>query len=965
MKIQQSLFVRSFVYLLCGIFLTTSTLARADKMSDAGAAAKAEAQKFVQQYKDSPSTFSSNTISTPSTIDDKGDVKPGTTVNINDLFQGSAASGTTPMSEYFPTDATPDIDKFKDLSGDPDALYEYSENYKNGLFVDSQKAKPTTISGDAYKLMVNEHNRTKPNLKNDPVFTKTKAVQGDIDNIAKSFSDCKTETVLNTFTKTTHIPDYKYCERITKPNLTCTLKHEYYAEPAVQGGVTTGDTTIITMGNKSGDYLKAKSKFCEVFDSSMSVTVTNPDAIVSATIQEWTTDDYAQIWAATGSDPLAHVWTGPTGWVDHMKPCKDVEDRSGTAGTDLTSFFKAATPGETVNLKFRQSVRNGGGGHFQVHITFDRNKLVTLDKWHPKECIDLANSVVDPKDIFAPSSNAKCTSMPPVTVTGGGNSPGCSNPMFGPCYTLPSKQCTKVNGVQLCTENLSNPLLEPTVSSLCQEVKVETTYNNPILAKESNCKIFEDDKTCSYVSQKCVEGAVDSKGICYIVEEKWDCGKDIAVEDASTSTKTACVGPVRCMGSDCITPDQTKSTTFAQTAAKLQSVQFMTQDMNCNTIKDGSGKVTAITGCTVFGGKAYECKVAIGGVQNCCNVPTIITASGYITALMQMSKMNSALMAVQSGSATGAVGAYQSIGKAVGQGVSEVTKPFTSYIENISGSVDSFAQPIKAFMDELKKKIKDTITDTLKKMIGKMSEQAAGEGVASAATDEAAEKAAEKAAEGVMKNMASAASTLMAIYAYYVVAMMIIQAVFKCVDEEFELAGKRKALVCKKEGEYCKTETAGGLGGCIEKRDVYCCYSSPLGRVIHDQAAPQIGIVSKKITEKNTVPNCGGIPLEKIHMIDWSKIDLSEWTAILSEHNLMPDAASMALEVLTGTGKTAENIEGNALNRISEFGSINQPSEERKDVKERTLERLDGLDIDQTRRDADDNTYVNPAGKPK
>jgi len=921
-------------------------MVHADKMSDAGADAKSKSQELVDKYKGSPTTFSGNTITTPDTVDEKGNVKPGTSVNVNDLFQGSSTNGTTPMSKYFPTDATPDVSQLQTLSDNPTDLKKYSENYKNGLFVDSQKSKPDTIAGDAYKLMVNEHNRVRPNLKNDPVFAQTKAVQGDMENIAKSFSDCKTESVLNKFTTTTHIPDIKYCERVSAPNLSCKLTHNYSASPAVAGGITSGNTTTITLGNETGgDYLNVGGKKCGVFESGSSITVTNPDAITSVKLLNYHTDDYAIVQVATGADPLVDVWTTPWGFYESGQSCPDIKDKYGSADTDITSFFKGATAGESVNFNFRQSVRSGGGGYIQVVVEFDTSKLVTQDSWTPQECIDLANSNIDADDIFEAKGNTTCTSMPATHIDGGG------------------QKCSNVNGAELCEKDLSNPIASGSISSFCQEVKVEATYNHPILQAESDCKELEQNTSCSYKSQKCVEGAIDSKGLCYITEETWDCGKNVAVEDANATTKTQCVGPVRCMGSDCVTSDQTKSTSFAQTAAKLQSVQFMTQDMTCNTIKDAQGNVTGVTGCSVFGGKGYECKVALGGVQNCCNVPTTITAAGYITALMQMSKMNTSLMAVQNGNAV--VGAYQTIGKAVGQGVSEVTKPFTSYIENISGSVDSFMQPINVFIDELKQKIKDTITNTIKKMVSSMAQESGASGAAAEAAKQQADKAAEDQAKNIVGQMSSAASTLMAVYAYYVVAMMIIQTVFKCEQPEFELAGKRKAMVCEKAGDYCKTETLGGLGGCIEKRDVYCCYSSPMSRIIHKQVAPQLGLAAQKIDEKHTEPNCSGIPINQVASIDWSQVDLSEWTAILSDNNLMPDAASMALEVLTGTGITGANPEGNALNLISQQGSPNQPSTPRVDAKTRTEERLDGLDIDQARRDADDNTPVNPAGIPK
>ena len=46
-------------------------------------------------------------------------------------------------------------------------------------------------------------------------------------------------------------------------------------------------------------------------------------------------------------------------------------------------------------------------------------------------------------------------------------------------------------------------------------------------------------------------------------------------------------------------------------------------------------------------------------------------------------------------------GAYQVIRDPAVQGWTEVTKPFTSYVENLSGSVDSFTQPIEQFVESI------------------------------------------------------------------------------------------------------------------------------------------------------------------------------------------------------------------------------------------------------------------------
>jgi len=87
--------------------------------------------------------------------------------------------------------------------------------------------------------------------------------------------------------------------------------------------------------------------------------------------------------------------------------------------------------------------------------------------------------------------------------------------------------------------------------------------------------------------------------------------------------------------------------------------------------------------------------------------------------------------------------------------------------------------------------------------------------------------------------------------------------------------------------------------------------------------------------------------MSEVGSIDWSQVDLGEWTSLLSQYDLMPDADSLNMEALTGTG--------NQLTRIADDG-------ERPDAIERTEARIGDLDIDEIRREAASNTLFDPTG---
>jgi conjugal transfer mating pair stabilization protein TraN len=94
-------------------------------------------------------------------------------------------------------------------------------------------------------------------------------------------------------------------------------------------------------------------------------------------------------------------------------------------------------------------------------------------------------------------------------------------------------------------------------------------------------------------------------------------------------------------------------------------------------------------------------------------------------------------------------------------------------------------------------------------------------------------------------------------------------------------------------------------------------------------------------------PQCDGLPLGQLENLDWSQIDLSEWTALLQEEGaLKTGPGNLNIEALTGSG--------HAL-------SLGQdPWGERDNVLERTQDRLGTGSVDDTRMHHNQNFYFNP-----
>ena len=87
-------------------------------------------------------------------------------------------------------------------------------------------------------------------------------------------------------------------------------------------------------------------------------------------------------------------------------------------------------------------------------------------------------------------------------------------------------------------------------------------------------------------------------------------------------------------------------------------------------------------------------------------------------------------------------------------------------------------------------------------------------------------------------------------------------------------------------GEYCVDSWP--LVGCVQHANMYCDFQSQLGRIIAEQGRPQLqsfGIDGGWGTPQS--PNCRGFKPDEFQMLDFSKMDLSEFTQTI-QTNMIP-----------------------------------------------------------------------------
>ena len=97
-----------------------------------------------------------------------------------------------------------------------------------------------------------------------------------------------------------------------------------------------------------------------------------------------------------------------------------------------------------------------------------------------------------------------------------------------------------------------------------------------------------------------------------------------------------------------------------------------------------------------------------------------------------------------------------------------------------------------------------------------------------------------------------------------------------CEAHEIELAEARAAGVTHFLGEHCAKRI---LGICRRRDRAWCVFTSELGRILHEQARPQLGI---------DWANCDGFTVPQIQSIDFDRVDLSEFADTLLDTSEAP-----------------------------------------------------------------------------
>lgn len=803
------------------------------------------------------------------------------------LFPNSEKPLRIEVNELFPG-ATGDYQPYASVYGDDKAMTDMGQAAQKTLETDPGQ------TGEAYRVLKGTGSLARPSMENDPLWKTTDQTLGQLDTLTSEFADCTktSETVSGTIQS--HVPDYRTCERVSKRRLQCSLNHQVSVQSQVirinAGGYISRRVTVV-LDWKTGAVSK---------DPAASDGGAYAYGNVSPTV------DYQ---ALCGSADRAYNYQALGTWdwdPRYSYPDWDPEWGGAPSMPYDASFTWTLVQAPNCANGFVQKIRIddvGGSAWYFSGIEQQVNlwrKTQDAWEWSSSECENLASDM----------GSGSC-----------GGTLQCDRN---------NSDCMEVNGVRLCGSELvaaplsgvKNGCEAASIDAMCDaSTGVLGCYDDirgvrrcPVNGGGvESCAPLEANPNCGFISSRCVDGAQTPDGGCLVTEEVWDCGIDTSIPTATSRASIQCAGPIRCMGAECANPVPENSSDLAHAAVSLQLAQFIGQDASCDKQADQGGTHGDARLCAVFNGQGYECKKAVGGIVDCCQSPGGVSLAQYMDLLFAMNKLDNAVMAMDANSMVR--GSWEVLREPVVDAWSTASNWFSSAWNSISGSTSAVSDvaldsTVSSFKQDLVNASAEWVADTF------------GQGTADLFFQTGASGATE-----LGGTAGTAMGWIMTAYMYYSIFILAVNLIWECEQKEFELGAKRELKLCHHVGSYCASAV---LGSCVEKRESYCCFNSPLSRIVQEQVRPQLGL-SWGSSEN---PSCSGITIEQLQKIDWSKINLDEWLAILNMTGHLPKPGSLGMEQLTGSGN-ALNIYGN-----------------RETAAERAVNRVEGLDTTDIRQEA-------------
>ncbi|WP_435000209.1 conjugal transfer protein TraN (plasmid) [Vibrio scophthalmi] len=776
-------------------------------------------------------------------------------------------------------------------------------------------------------------NTLKGSMDNQEKLNSDDTLMVDSDNILRDladnlddpnsdfFSACVTETNTHSVSRE-YIGKTEYqCSEPDRTNLNhCEIKRHVDYPIIKTGGTGTlhviDDYTFdLIIGEEVNNGFKGGA--CTLFPFYVEVYIRDDVEIASATLAEMWVDDIVEV--KLNSEVIHTLyWQGKNSMPAYSNEygCEYSKSRHYYPNTNVTAKLNRAMKSNGGKVRFHMllGVSDGGEGKGRVRIR-TKNKVTPTEhiEQSPVGCAAQVGYVqpADTCEVFGTVDdeiyiNPQCDN--PLTFGNGQVGAMCKfdgwqcveTGLFDSDYdryvsalpiTLPGrtsnpKVCTKVNAVGYSCDPLptqeicGRPNWPESDEVVCTSFK---EFNDQI---PDRCEPFRDNPDCSLISTEA--NFVDpNTGRAYVSESTYECNTYTDADYEYITEEELCTGEMKCVGGDCRFSPEEENEDFEEAMAVFKMLEDIKQNMQCENPDD-------ISTCRVFNGEANYCGVEKTGMGfNCCTLSAGQTNMfDYMKGIMHKYSMEQSSIAIaDSAQLLIDQGVNNPWGMwadkyptPVTDTVNYVTESFSNSYDHImgnttgevatsSGSESMFDLGLEKGFEEIKQQVYQAVYEILPEGIKDV--------IFTQATDSAG-----AAIPGVMEinpAIQGAFQAVMWAYAAYQITKLAITILSECDDSEMQMGMKIERGQCIYDSKSCYKDTP---FGCFIERKYYCCYPSPLGRIIMEQAAPQLGI---EMDPKGG--SCEGMTLEQMSNLDWDQIDLTEWenlvmaTGVAVEHN--------------------------------------------------------------------------------
>ena len=338
---------------LAGLLCVTTAwvpwaLAWGDAVSDAGRAAQGEGRALADAV-----------------------TLPQVNGNSLTLFPGQANQTQLDFNAVFPGSAGGNRADYTNLFGNDLGVVNAGRAAQTDLLLDD------SATGAAYQTLRGSVDRSRPDMRNDPLWSQTDDVLDNFEDLAASFADCSIDTRFTEGERRAHVPDIHTCERLANYSGACDIRHAYSIEQILENGSggtfeTCGDGCVLWTVGRS---FPTGPCYQELTGT---MRVLKPEAITSAQIEDLWYEDY-----------IAGLWIDGTNHYSHTAgECENDDSPTVWLGHDVTGYFKTA--GEKRVLLALIQGGDVGGGTVQIRIRFDPSKALVADTWEDDPaCLDL------------------------------------------------------------------------------------------------------------------------------------------------------------------------------------------------------------------------------------------------------------------------------------------------------------------------------------------------------------------------------------------------------------------------------------------------------------------------------------------------------------------------------------------------------------------------------------------------